>query len=392
MKVITKLTVSFALVFTLLTSIVDFNLYAQTLQDLYDGLEQLKADESTNEADTKAANTQIANKQAEIEVAAAAVISKQEEIATNETEIASLEADKETKSAEIADLMLFYQTTQTDNIDLAVLANTDSIVDAIHLDSSVELLTAKSDEKIDEFTAIQADLETKNAELTANITELETLQTTLAEDIEQLNIDIRFLQDERVDIDDQIADQENLIAYYEDLGCEIDEDLEACKNRNAAVTPMASGFTSPMEDGIITSFSGWYSPFGTPLFHTGTDMVGYSSKSIYASAAGTVAMVGSDGSRGNYAYIHHVIDGVRYTTAYFHMASYSSLYVGQSVTTDSFVGTMGNTGFSTGAHLHFEILSGWIGQDFYYSSQAYLDVRNFLSYPGLLVYWSGRIR
>ncbi len=392
MKLIFKISLALSLMFSLLYPLVDVLLYAETLEDLYSGLEELKQEKSTNDSSTKAAQDQIKSNEAAIQTAVSDVFAKQNEIAINETEIAKLEVDVETKKIEISELMVFYQTSQSDNLELSVLTNTDSIVDAIHLESSVELLTEKSDSKIDELMVLQEDLRAKNVVLNENIVELESLQVALTQEIASLNVDIRFLQDERVDIDDQIADQEKLIAYYEDLGCGSDENLEACKTRNTETTPIASGFISPLEDGMITSFSGWYNPFGIPLFHTGTDMVGGSSNSIYASAPGTVAMVGSDGSRGNYAYIHHIVNGQRYTTAYFHMLSPSSLYIGQQVTAEDYVGTIGNTGFSTGPHLHFEILQGFIGQDFYSSSQAYLDVRNFINYPGTYVYWSGRNR
>lgn len=393
MKVVFKITVSIALVLMTMTNIVDSRVSGETLNDLYSTLEEMKAEEANNSSSIQANKEKISANEAQIKAATTEIIAKQDEINQNIAEIGRLNSEIEIKREEIAELLVYYQSTQSDNLELAAITSADSIVDAIHLQSSVELLTSKSDEKIEEFIDLQAALEAANVVLNENIASLEVLQEKLTAEIESLGISINAMEAEQVDIRDQITDQEKLIAYYEDIGCKKTETLEACKERTSKVTPSASGFLSPMDNGVITAFSGWYSPWGVPRYHRGTDMVGRKNLNVYATAPGTVAIVTyNDRSRGNGVYIHHVINGKRYTSAYFHLRNAPNVKVGQVVTADTLLGIMGNTGNSTGAHLHFEILNGWIGQDFYYHSQAHTDVRNFMSFPGIRVYWEGRNR
>lgn len=78
---------------------------------------------------------------------------------------------------------------------------------------------------------------------------------------------------------------------------------------------------------------------------------------IYASAAGTVIRSYYSTSYGNAVFIAHNIDGKVFTTVYAHMDS-RLVSSGQTVSQGQQIGYMGNTGQSTGKHLHFEIHDG----------------------------------
>ncbi len=391
MKNFIKVGMSFILVTFLLNAINTDVLRADSLQTLYDDLAQLEAKANANEEEKQKAQDNIDANTASLNQANADIIAKQDDIKQNENDIADLEVEKEIKDEEIRELLSYYQKNTAENMQLELIVNSDSIVDAINRSGAVDKLTGKSDEKIEEFIGIQESLRVMNEQLKTDIGELEDLKVIFKETIAKLNIDIADLDDEKVDIKDQINDAKELIAYYEDMGCERNEDLEQCKIRTGQTIPPASGFYAPVEDGYITAWSGWYSPFGYPMYHTGTDMAG-GSKTILASAAGTVAAVAYDGVRGHCVYIHHTVNGVNYTTYYGHLAYRSGLQIGQSVDENTVIGTMGTTGSSTGVHLHFEIQQGWYGIDFWSHASAALDVRNFMSFPAIRVYWSGRSR
>ena len=78
---------------------------------------------------------------------------------------------------------------------------------------------------------------------------------------------------------------------------------------------------------------------------------------IQAIGDGVVLDVGNPkGSFGVYAVIQHEVNGQRFTSLYAHMLQGSlALQVGDVVTKGSLVGQVGNTGQSTGPHLHFSI-------------------------------------
>lgn len=106
---------------------------------------------------------------------------------------------------------------------------------------------------------------------------------------------------------------------------------------------------------------------GQKKSHTGIDLnTRTPDKNIRAVADGIVAQtVGTNNfncydsacansdSRGNYVTISHEIDGVTFTTSYFHLASVS-VSVADVVKAGDIIAVMGNTGNSSGQHLHFQ--------------------------------------
>jgi murein DD-endopeptidase MepM/ murein hydrolase activator NlpD len=91
-------------------------------------------------------------------------------------------------------------------------------------------------------------------------------------------------------------------------------------------------------------------------YHQGLDFNPGAGTPIFAIADGVVIRAEHSGGFGNHAIIEHIINGQRVTSTYAHMTRDSSpLVVGQQILVGDFVGTVGSTGTSTGAHLHFEI-------------------------------------
>lgn len=87
------------------------------------------------------------------------------------------------------------------------------------------------------------------------------------------------------------------------------------------------------------------------LFHTGIDIAKNMGDRVRVAADGVVVQAGFNGGYGKYIKIKH---SMGYETAYAHL---SVLWVkpGQKVKKGQFLGRVGNTGVSTGPHLHFEV-------------------------------------
>ncbi|MBQ3021501.1 MAG: peptidoglycan DD-metalloendopeptidase family protein [Bacilli bacterium] len=103
---------------------------------------------------------------------------------------------------------------------------------------------------------------------------------------------------------------------------------------------------------VITSRYGWR--WGE--LHKGIDISGCGHGSpIYSVGNGVVVEAGYHYSMGNYVYIAH---GNNYYTIYMHMAK-DIVSVGQTVSRGQQIGTMGNTGRSTGTHLHLGFTIGY---------------------------------
>jgi murein DD-endopeptidase MepM/ murein hydrolase activator NlpD len=92
-------------------------------------------------------------------------------------------------------------------------------------------------------------------------------------------------------------------------------------------------------------------------FHEGLDFTPGIGAPIQAIADGVVSLVQEDHSAfGNHVVIDHVIHGRKVQSVYAHMLAGSvRVTVGQVVKVADEIGQVGNTGASTGAHLHLEI-------------------------------------
>ncbi|WP_250886840.1 M23 family metallopeptidase [Bacillus sp. SM2101] len=114
-------------------------------------------------------------------------------------------------------------------------------------------------------------------------------------------------------------------------------------------------FTKPT-NGYITS---GFKPVHRPD-HYGVDVgSGGQHIAIWAVADGVVRRSYDSKSYGNVVFITHNIDGVQYETIYAHMTR-RLVREGQIVTKGQQIGNMGNTGYSQGIHLHFELhLGSW---------------------------------
>ena len=98
-------------------------------------------------------------------------------------------------------------------------------------------------------------------------------------------------------------------------------------------------------------------PFGTSRansygYHTGTDFVAAVGTIVGSTWSGQVSVATWGPSYGNWVEIDH---GGGYKSRYAHLDEIW-VWEGQWVDVNEFIGTVGNTGSSSGAHLHFEII------------------------------------
>lgn len=111
----------------------------------------------------------------------------------------------------------------------------------------------------------------------------------------------------------------------------------------------------PVNGGVISSpYGGRTDPIASGFeYHHGVDIALEYGEPIYAAGAGTVTKAGTNGGYGIFASIDH---GNGYQTQYGHMSAVA-VKAGQKVAKGEVIGFVGNTGYSTGPHLHFEVLS-----------------------------------
>lgn len=91
--------------------------------------------------------------------------------------------------------------------------------------------------------------------------------------------------------------------------------------------------------------------YRVPKFHAGMDFTAPIGTKIFATGNGTVTYASWKQGYGNCVIINH---GYGYETLYAHMSAIK-VRVGQKVKRKDVIGLIGNTGKSTGPHLHYEV-------------------------------------
>jgi murein DD-endopeptidase MepM/ murein hydrolase activator NlpD len=128
-------------------------------------------------------------------------------------------------------------------------------------------------------------------------------------------------------------------------------------DRNQLREALGESFGWPVRGLISSSFGYRIDPIAkVRRFHYGIDIVGTQGARISAAIDGRVVDVGTNPIFGNYVIVAHYGS---YQTAYAHLSKVS-VRVGQSVDRGEKLGEMGNTGYSTGTHLHFAMYKGGV--------------------------------
>lgn len=233
-------------------------------------------------------------------------------------------------------------------------------------------------------TLIAAMKETRE-NIKAEKTEMEAKEAQLGEQQDELQ---GKLDETTKLMNEYAADQkalEQMHAAEEKAADEIDAQIERLI-ADSDVVPGSEGFIWPVSTSKMIS-----SPIGSRVApggfgstnHKGVDIcnVGYTS-SVYATKSGRVLLTNSSGwggGYGNYVVIDH---GGGLTTLYAHM-SVVKVSPGDTVSQGTVIGVTGNTGASTGPHLHYEVRTTTIVNG--KSVTVYQNPLNYL--PGYIAAW-----
>lgn len=123
----------------------------------------------------------------------------------------------------------------------------------------------------------------------------------------------------------------------------------------------ANGWLVPTEGAITTQFGEQRSYNGAPPsgHHSGVDIGADEGAPVVATNGGRVVLVRQLSQHGNMIIIDH---GGGVFSGYSHLSAFAAAE-GQLVAAGDLVGYVGNTGLSTGAHLHWEMHVGGVGVD-----------------------------
>ena len=290
-------------------------------------------------------------------------------IALNEESI-KLSNKIEEKKEEIKKIINFFQLSNGEETYLEYVFGAATFTDFIYRKAITEQLTKYNKNLVKEFDEMIKANRKKTEEIAEQEKELLKKQANLQSEIVKLRYQTNLLEKDTGDLEDGILEAQKTLNDLRRLGCGENEEARACYDRLNTL-PVDTQFWRPTNTGVITSYFG---PRTYPYvgFHYGIDIGNPIGSPVYAIAAGKVASFNYWDGTGYVVYVYHNINGVKYTSVYEHLDRYNT-YVGAIVDKNTVIAFSGNTGNSTGPHLHLSILNGWAGIDYILWSNSYFN-------------------
>lgn len=295
---------------------------------------------------------------------------KETEISTAEEELVQAKVDEDDQYNSMKKRIKFmYEGGNTQFLE--ILMSSSNIGDLLNKAEYVSKLSSYDRDMLTAFQDTVKAVEEKEAKLQDEYEKLNTLQSSLVSQQTEAQTLISSKEAQIAEIQDQITDNANLLADLKAKAEEakrLQEEQAAAAAAAAAAKKNNSGSSSsrPASSGNVVSGSGYFthpcpgmtyqsSYFGEVRSfdsrpHKGNDYAAPTGTPTYA-AAGTVITAGWSNSAGNWVVISH---GNGLVTKYMHHSSIC-VSAGQRVAKGQQIGYVGSTGYSTGAHLHFQV-------------------------------------
>ena len=343
-----KIVLTLTTIFTVLMLMVSIPLYTFAVSQSDKNALQNKI----NNAKSELKNIQNSQRDAksELENLTIQVMDAENELDSLKAELSELESSIETKESEITEkqaeikrkekllqerIVALYEAGDSTYLD--VLLGSDSLLDFLSKYEIVQQI-------VDADTALITDLDNDKKSLENEKAELETSKAKVKELKKNKQSEVDKLSDEEKSKQSEIDKYNTAMEEVNRQLSEIGKDAQERLDRDGV--KFDGSFIWPCKNKYVTSRMKWR--WGR--WHKGID-IGARYENVYASASGYAYNETNPGGYGTYIMIFH---GDGYATLYGHLNS-SHIRNGQYVSQGQVIATSGNSGGSTGAHLHFEI-------------------------------------
>ncbi|MEP0072157.1 MAG: peptidoglycan DD-metalloendopeptidase family protein [Marinomonas sp.] len=201
-----------------------------------------------------------------------------------------------------------------------------------------------------EFAKIkQNELETRSSSLSRELTALTELKTNLESDLLEREEKMQL-------VSDRLGDLENLLGMENDATSELESRLDTAAIHSSVritlLTQIPSG--APVKNARTSSGYGEriHPVTGIKKFHRGQDFAVNTGTPVYAPADGVIEVTrpSNEGS-GNYLRIFHAHG---FSSSYSHLSKFAA-NKGDFVKKGDLIAYSGNSGLSSGPHLHYEV-------------------------------------
>lgn len=357
-----KIVLTLITIFTVLMLMVSIPLYTFAVSQS----DKNALKDKINNAENELKNIRNSQRDAksELENLTIQVMDAESELNSLKVELSELESSIETKESEITEkqaeikrkekllqerIVALYEAGDSTYLD--VLLGSDSLLDFLSKYEIVQQIVDADTALITDLDNDKKALENEKAELEADKARVKELKDKQEIKSNELKILKKNKQSEVDKLSDEEKSKQSEIDKYNTAMEEIERQLseigkDAQERLDRDGVKFDGSFIWPCNNKYVTSRMKWR--WGR--WHKGVD-IGASYENVYASASGYAYNATNPGGYGTYIMIFH---GDGYATLYGHLNS-SHIRNGQYVSQGQVIATSGNSGGSTGAHLHFEI-------------------------------------
>ena len=330
-----------------------------TLRKLQENYNAEKAKYDANQKQINLTNAQINEKKARINTLKKEMLAISSEVVKLNDEIDEYKLKIKDKIIESKTLLEQFQMTDNSSLYYDYIFNADNVSDMTYRSAVIKEIVEYNDKMVVTLNDMISANNKRQEEIEKRKVEINSLESELNANVAALGEAKSQLSVGSLSISKQMNEIQSNINYYKKVGCKLDDVIGVDCNRNFSAGPLRR----PTTAGYVTQNHVLYS---SGYFHRGLDISSSNGKreKIYPVAGGTVAGVEIDSYGALVVRINHTINGQHYTSFYGHLSSFApGLKKGKQVTSNDYIGYMGNTGKSSGTHLHIEMYACWVYSD-----------------------------
>lgn len=318
--------------------------YEQKLREFKTQAEQNKQAINRTQNEINTANNRVVSLKTE-------TLKLVEEVNLLNEEIDKFKTEIENKITDTKHIIEYMQMIEGDNLYLNYVLKAETVSDIIDREMIIKQLIDYNNKSIGEMeTIIKGNID-RQKKIDQRQISIEKKEVELKNNIEVLGDRKEALAEGGVTIEKQIKIYDEIVKGYKKYGCKSHHVIGVdCARSDSGV------FRRPTTTGYVTQEQ----YYGSSYTHRGID-IGSKNKTkekIYPIADGRIIAKYVDGWGALVVAIEHysAIQGKYYSSLYAHLSSYApGLSVGKTITSNQYIGYMGNTGKSSGVHLHLEL-------------------------------------